>query len=178
MSQQEVECDGFLFRFTDAIHAFKFDETDRSKPEFHGAPMKAVDVVAELETAYIFVEVKDYSDQDPDLYDYRARGSDEQNEERKRARRWLKNYLKYKFRDSFLYRHAEGKVDKPIHYICLLTFDNPMNNYFAKMLRPELPTGKAARRWNSHLAQSCHVLNVDRWNSNYPKWPVTKIEAE
>ena len=43
-----VEADGFEFRFEDALDAFVFDETDSTKPTFHGAPMKGVDIVAEF----------------------------------------------------------------------------------------------------------------------------------
>lgn len=35
-----VAADGFEFQFTDALDAFVFDETDSTKPTFHGAPMK------------------------------------------------------------------------------------------------------------------------------------------
>lgn len=178
MSQQHVKCDGFAFHFSDAIHAFKFDESDRTMPNYHGAPMKKVDVVAELESAYIFVEIKDYADQDPDTFDPRLIGSEEETAERRKKMKWLKNYLKYKYRDSFLFRHAEGKSDKPIHYICVLTFDNAFNNFFSKQLRLELPIGKANRRWTTHLAESCHVINIDTWNRNYPKWPLSRVEEQ
>jgi hypothetical protein len=112
-----VQADGFEFCFTDALDAFVFDETDRSKPTFHGAPMKGVDIVAEFAEAYVYVEMKDYDDYS--MYDVNiADLTDEEKRYRQDSFRWLKNYLKYKFRDSYLYRHAEGKVEKPIHYIC------------------------------------------------------------
>lgn len=62
-----VEADGFEFRFEDALDAFVFDETDSTKPTFHGAPMKGVDIVAEFAEAYVYVELKDYDD--PSIYD-------------------------------------------------------------------------------------------------------------
>lgn len=40
--------------------------------------------------------------------------------------------LKYKYRDTYLYRHAEDKVNKPIWYIYLLAFDDAMNARIAK----------------------------------------------
>ena len=52
-----VEADGFEFRFEDALDAFVFDETDSTKPTFHGAPMKGVDIVAEFAEAYVYVEL-------------------------------------------------------------------------------------------------------------------------
>jgi hypothetical protein len=168
-----LEVDGFEFRFSDALDAFVFDEKDRTKPTFHGAPMKGVDIVVEFEYAYVYVEVKDYDD--PSIYDVMCATNDDEKKSRQAAFKWLKDYLKYKFRDSYLYRHAEQKVDKPIHYICLLTFDNAMNSRIQKALKQELPVGRVSPRWVLSLAASCHVVNVDKWNENFPKWPVKRL---
>jgi hypothetical protein len=170
-----VEADGFEFRFTDALDAFVFDEQDNTKPTFHGAPMKGVDIVAEFEKVYVYVELKDYDD--PSICDVRGATDDDEKNSRQKHFKWLKNYLKYKFRDSYLYRHAEQKVDKPVHYVCLITFDNALNSLMQKSLQQELPVGKASRRWVQALAESCQVVNVDKWNENFPKWPVTRLAA-
>lgn len=168
-----VEADGFRFEFDDALEAFVFDEKDKAKVTYHGAPMKGVDLVAEFEDAYIFVEIKDYDEQD--IYDALVFASEQEKTEKQKSFKWLKNYLKYKFRDSYLYRHAEDKVDKPIHYVCLLTFDNALNSRMKKSLAQELPVGKKSSRWNKTLVQSCQVVNMDKWNENFPKWPVARI---
>jgi hypothetical protein len=170
-----VESDGFRFEFDSAIDAFVFDEKDTTKSTFHGMPMKGVDVVAEFEDAYIYVEIKEYNNERASEYDINNSSSQTELEQKRKHFKWLKEYLKYKFRDSYLYRHAEGKVDKPIHYICLLTFDNALNSKFSKSLKQELPVGSKSIRWNISLAKSCQVLNVDRWNQCFPKWPVTRI---
>lgn len=170
-----VQTDGFQFEFSDAIEAFVFDETDKTKPTFHGAPMKGVDIVAEFTDAYIFVELKDYDD--TALIDIMNAVTDDEKQQRQAHFKWLKNYLKYKYRDSFLYRYAEQKVDKPIHYICLTNFDNALNSIMKKALKKERPIGKASPRWKNIIARSCHVINMDKWNENYPKWPVKRISA-
>lgn len=170
-----VEADGFEFRFEDALEAFVFDEKDRTKSTFHGAPMKGVDIVAEFNEAYVYVELKDYDDSS--IYDVLGAMNDSEKESRQASFKWLKNYLKYKFRDSYLYRHAEQKVEKPIHYICLVTFDNALNSRMQKSLKQELPVGKASRRWAQALAKSCQVINLDKWNENFPKWQVSRINA-
>jgi len=170
-----VDTDGFSFDFTDALNAFVFDEKDKSKPTYHGQPMKAVDIVAELEEAYIYVEIKDFDD--PDMYNAGLAEDDEEIKERRDHFKWLKNYLKYKYRDSYLYRCAEHKVEKPIHYICLLTFDNALNVAMRKALQQELPVGVASRRWKQEIVKSCQVVNLDKWNEAFPKWPVNKIAA-
>lgn len=170
-----VKADGFEFRFDDALDAFVFDEKDSSKPTFHGAPMKGVDIVAEFDDAYIYVELKDYDD--PSIYDILTATSDDEQHSRQDGFRWLKNYLKYKFRDSYLYRYAEQKVEKPVHYICLITFDNALNSRMQKSLKQELPVGKPSCRWVHGLAKSCQVVNLDKWNENFPKWPVARLVA-
>lgn len=170
---KEVEADGFKFNFADAIDAFVFDEKDITKPTFHGVPMKGVDIVAEFETAYVYVEVKDYTD--PSIYDELSAMTEQDKKARQDGFRWLKNYLKYKYRDSFLYRYAEQKVDKPVHYVCLINFDNAMSSRLKKALRAELPVGAASRRWTQSIAASCQVVNMAKWNENYPQWPVTRL---
>lgn len=168
-----VETDGFRFDFTDAIDAFVFDEKDSLKATFHGAPMKAVDIVAELPDAYIWVEIKDH--EDVDAFDVQSARTPEETKKAQDSFRWLKNYLKYKYRDTYLFRHAELKVDKPIHYICLLSFDNALSGRLQKELKRELPVGRASSRWKTEIARSCQVLNLQRWNQNFPKWPVERV---
>lgn len=168
-----VVADGFEFRFSDAIEAYVFDEKDSNKPTFHGAPMKGVDIVAEFYDAYVYVELKDYDD--PSAYDIKTAVNDDERRARQDSFTWLKNYLKYKFRDSHLYRYAEGKVDKPVHYICVLTFDNALNSRMQKDLKRELPVGKNPKRWTQALTNSCQVVNLDKWNEVFPKWPATRL---
>jgi hypothetical protein len=168
-----IQADGFEFNFTDAVEAFVFDEPDRSKPMYHGAPMKGVDIVAEFEEAYVYIELKDY--ENPEIYDAQGAENDDDLRSRRDGFKWLKTYLKYKFRDSFLYRHAEQKVDKPIHYICLITFENALNSRMQKELKREIPVGMSPSRWIQPLATSCQVVNVSKWNEKFPKWPVTRI---
>jgi hypothetical protein len=165
--------DGFSFDFKDALDAFVFDEKDKSKRTYHGQPMKAVDIVAEFNEAYVFVEIKNYDD--PAIYDDASFSDEEDQKKIRDGFKWLKNYLKYKYRDSYLYRHAEHKVDKPIHYICLLNFDNALNTRIQKTLRKEIPVGKTSKRWKQALLASCQVLNLEKWNQEFTKWPATRI---
>jgi len=164
--------DGFSFDFTDALDAFVFDEKDRSKPTYHGQPMKAVDIVVELVSAYLYVEIKDLHD--PTAYDPKTFEDDGELRKKRDGFKWLKNYLKYKYRDSYLFRHAEKKVDKPIHFICLLTFDNALNGTLQKALKRELPIGKASTRWKEELVASCQVLNLELWNRCFTRWPASR----
>lgn len=135
--------------------------------------MKGVDIVAEFTDAYVYVELKDYND--PSVYDISRAANEDERKARQDSFKWLKNYLKYKFRDSHLYRYAEGKVDKPAHYICVLTFDNALNSRMLNELKRELPVGKKPKRWTQALAKSCQVVNLAKWNEVFPKWPATQL---
>ena len=171
-----VEADGYSFNFTDAIYAFNFDDKNPSSPTFHDTRMKAVDVIAELPNAYVFVEIKEYPASHDTEADWGDRECDEINcAKRKKHSVWLKNYLKYKYRDSFLYRFAEKKVSKPIHYLCLLNFDNALNSQMQNSLAYEIPLYKLPAQWTTKIVDSCQVLNLSAWNRNFPKWPVQKL---
>lgn len=159
--------DGYTFNFPNAIELFKFDEKDKSKLRYHGAPMKGVDVVVEFQDKYLFIEVKDFHDQD----EYNVLETPLTKDDRDKKNKCLthlKEILKYKLRDSFLYRNLEGKTDKPIHYICLLNFDSGLNLHLQKTLAHDLPVkipkGVPNGRWGSHLAVSFQVLNFTSWN--------------
>jgi len=164
--------DGFSFDFPDAVTAFKFDEPDSTKITFHGAPMKAVDIVVEIKEAYLFIEIKNYDD--PADFDIKTFIDQNDLDSKQKHFTWLKNYLKYKYRDTFLYRFAEEKIDKPVHYLCLLNFENALNASMQKFLKQELPVGKPTRRWKRTIADSCQVLSMSKWNEVFPNWPVVK----
>ena len=152
------------FEFNNVIDAFKFDEQDSSKETFHGLShcMKAVDFIVETDKYYYFVEVKDYTD-----------ASDNHREEN--YYNALIKSLIMKFRDSFLYRWAENKLDKPIIYVCLLELENPMIPKIMNELRLRLPKNRLPVRWQKVLLEKCFVVNVERWNNNFKEWQITRI---
>lgn len=170
----KVEADGYLIDFTDATDVFKFDETDKSKSSYHGVTaLKAVDIIAEFKHNYVFVEIKEYDNSEE--FDESKTSDETESKTRRDHFKWLKNYLKYKYRDTLLYRHAENKVDKPIHYLCLLNFDNALNSKMAESLKNELPTGKKSNRWVNEISKSCNAINLSQWNRAFPKWPAQKV---
>ncbi len=160
-----IEVDGFEFDFTDAIDVFVFDEADKTKSTYHGLShaMKAVDLIVELDTDYLFVEVKDFYSPE----DYQDNNHFNH----------LRETLKGKYRDSWLYRWAENKVDKPIRYLCLLTLENALVSRMNKEMQKQLPPGMPVSRWQRAIADACVVLNLKRWNSNFSAWPVSRIRA-
>lgn len=169
-----IETDGFEFDFTDALDVFCFDEKDKTQPNFHGLShaMRAVDLVVELPANYLFIEMKDFHAADD--YDFKRATDTAQRDARHAHFNHLRDVLRDKFRDTWLYRWAEQKADKPIHYVCLMTLDNALLSLMGKELQRQLPAGAAGPRWRNALAQSCTVLNLERWNANFPLWPVTR----
>jgi hypothetical protein len=158
-----IICDGFEFDFTDALDVFIFDETDRNKSHYHGLShaMKAVDIIVELTDYYLFIEVKAFHE--PEQY----QNSTPFNH--------LREILKYKYRDTWLYRWGENKIDKPIKYLCLLELETPLLSRMNKELRRQIPVGKAEIRWNQEICNSCSVFNFELWNQRFRLWPVTRL---
>ena len=160
---KSIKSGNFEIHYPSAKNAFVFDETNSSLATFHNAPMKAVDVLAECEDFDYFVEIKDFDD--PAIYEDFL-GQDEDIKKAPRIR--LRNILKYKFRDTYLYRCAEDKVEKPIVYIVLSTLNYQTNFWLQRELRKEIPVGKPnptlKRRWKRTLLEICYVVDLLRWN--------------
>ena len=151
------------FNFSDAVGGFKFDEQKKESPHFHGLShcMKAVDFVVELNTQYLFVEVKDILD--PSEYADGAKFND------------LVKALVTKFRDSFLYRWAENKTDKPVRYLCLVELENALVSRLMDELKRQLPEKGMDGRWVQPIAAACIVANAARWNASFPEWQIAQI---
>ena len=171
----KLEADGFSFDFTDALDGFVFDEKDKTQAHYHGLShaMKAVDIIVELENDYLFIEIKDFHA--PDDYDFQRAINEDQHKERMKYFNHLREVLKGKYRDTWMYRWAENKLNKPVRYLCLLTLDNALLTRMNKELRQQLPVAKNGPRWTHDIASSAIVVNVDRWNKAFTAWPVVKI---
>jgi len=159
----KIDCDGFEFDFTDALDVFVFDEKDKASVNYHGLShaMKAVDLIVELENNYLFVEVKDFHE--PDAY----QGNDYFNH--------LREVLKYKYRDTWLYRWAENKADKPIKYLCLLELENGLISRMANEIRRQLPISNTSTRWVTEISNGSAVVNFNLWNKRFTAWPVVRL---
>ena len=159
----KIQCDGFEFDFTDALDVFVFDEQNQASPHYHGLShaMLAVDLIVELPDCYLFVEVKDFYDpafyQDGEHFNH------------------LRETLKRKYRDTWLYRWAEGKTDKPIKFLCVLELETALISRMAKEVRKQLPVGRVGGRWISVISNGSAVLNFDLWNRRFTAWPVVRL---
>lgn len=166
LRERDLEID-----FTDAIDAIVFDQMKAMLPNYHGiAAMHRVDFVVELADAILFVEVKD-----PGNPKAQAEGLEKFYGELKDG--ILSETFAAKFIDTFVYRWAEDLLHKPVHYINLVTFEDSelLPNFSDEIAKKLPPMGKTIPRWRRQLVGNCQVFNIELWNENFPKWPVTRI---
>ncbi len=148
--------------FNNVLNATKFEE--------HGfSAMKAVDFLVELPDRYLFIEFKDPEQRWPntstmDYADSFKSGKMDQD-------------LKYKFRDSFLHRWAEGYIDKPTYYYVLVAvrwLSTADLSRRTSALRQSLPIGTPSS-WVRSIATDCAVFNIETWNRSFPNLPVERV---
>ncbi len=165
LSERDLE-----FNFTDALAGIIFAQMKPELANFHGiAPMHRVDFIVEFTQALIFVEVKD-----PGNPKARKKGLQKFYAELDDGT--LGSTFAAKFIDSFLYCWAEDKLSKPVRYLSLVTFDEPLlANLSDEISRKLPPMGKTVPRWKRKLVENCQVFNIDSWNENFPKWPVKRL---
>ncbi len=159
LSERDLEID-----FTNAIVGFVFDQLEPELPNFHGvSEMHRVDFVVEFEDAIVFVEVKDPANprtQDEGLKKFHAELNDGT----------LSSTFAAKFMDSFVYRWAEKQINKPVHYISLVTLEAALLLNLTDEIAKKLPpTGKPVARWQRAFLENCQVFNIETWNENFPK---------
>ncbi|SET11345.1 hypothetical protein [Prevotella sp. kh1p2] len=155
-----VTIDNFEFDIPQAIQLYKFDQSDKLSPNYHGVSvLKAVDVMIEMPEFYAFIEIKEYAKPEiSNMLEHKWMG-------KWSSTNWLKNNLLHKYRDTFLYRFCENKIDKKIKYICLLNFDSALLSQFKNILKKEIPVGnKNTHRWSKVLLDQLIVTNADGWN--------------
>jgi hypothetical protein len=168
LRERDLEID-----FTDALDAIVFDQMNAAKPGYHGiGQMHRVDFVVELNEAILFVEVKD-----PGNPKAQAKGLEKFFGELQDGT--LGSTFAAKFIDTFLYRWAEERLEKPVHYISLVTLDDGelLPNLSDEIAKRLPPMGIAVPRWKRQLVNNCQVFNIELWNAAFPKWPVTRIGA-
>lgn len=146
-----------VFEFVDALDAKVFDDSS------HGLShcMKRVDFIVEYSSFDLFVEVKD-----PD--NTKTTPENQAIFEQKLKSGKLVDDLVGKYRDSWLYRWAEGR-DKPVRYIVLLqlsTLGPPELGAFTDHLKRQLPVNAAgAPSWTRPFLAGAAVLDMRQWNA-------------
>jgi len=149
------------FSFPDCFAVQRFDGSQ------HGLShcMKAVDFVVEHDEYTLYVEVKD-----PD--------NTEAPEERRnkyaaslQEPKFVKS-LTTKFRDTFVYRWAMQRLDKPVKFIVVLelsSLDDALYQTLSQQLQNQLPAqNPLPSTWTKPVATTALIMNVATWNRATP----------
>jgi len=154
--------------FPSTVRAWKFDDG-----EVHGLShcMKAVDFVVEERDRISFIELKD-----PD----HPRATNESREKfvNDIQSGKLDEELKYKFRDTFLYRWASGKGYRKIHYWVIIAMEDLLASDLMRRgesLRRKLPVGVDLVGWTRPIADDCIVFNYETWNRYHEHFPLSRV---
>ena len=143
-------------------------------PESHGFShcMKAVDFIVEDVDQILFIELKD--PENP-----RAREANRRTFASEFLSGNLDEDLKYKYRDTFLYRWASDGFDKPISYwviIAIETLTAVDLDTRTDALRRKLPLrGPPSAAWRRPIVSDCIVCNIETWNRHQPRFPLWRI---
>ena len=133
--------------------------------------MKAVDFIVEEADRVSFIEFKD-PDHPRATREDRMEFIDEFESGR------LDEELKYKYRDSFLYRWASSGVDKPIHYWVLVAIDGltdtDLDTHEGNLKRKLPLNGPRSGKWRRQIVEDCMVCNIRTWNRRLPRFPVSR----
>lgn len=159
------------FDFSSAQQAFKFDKSSDEFSRYHVQGMKAVDFVVELEGQTLFVEIKDCGKPWIPETDRAAHKAEMRNGK-------LADQLGQQFRDSWMYRWAEGNTEKKITFVVIATLADqqllPVLNDAVKRSVP-LHGGGA---WTRTHVSDCKVLDLARWSRLYAQFPVRRLSAQ
>ena len=138
--------------------------------------MKAVDFIIETPNCLLLIEVKD-----PEHPEAREKNRDEFIEGFEAGK--LDDELKYKYRDSFLYLWAEGRLKpkKPVLYAVLIAISKLESWALIRRtdaLKRQLPVREnSPSSWKHYIAEGCGVLNIEAWNKHkrLSKYPVSRV---
>ena len=159
------------FNFPDEL---KWEELDRQGAQLPQG-MSFVDLVIERETDVLLVEIKDPShssapEEERHLF-LRQNKSDD----------YIRTRLVPKCRDSYTFLHLMERDGKPFKYIVLLgleAFSTEQQKGLLGTYKDRL-FGRVKQEtdlpWKRNHIKDCAVLTVEKWNSVFGDWPVTRI---
>jgi hypothetical protein len=136
--------------------------------------MKAVDFIVEHENQVLFVELKD--PEDPSALAERSAAYIDKFRSGK-----IDADLKTKFRDSWLYEYAQGRVNRPIFYLVLIgasTLSAAELLARTDALKRQIPLfGPRDQPWVNPFVKGCAVMNIESWNKALSQFAVSRVSA-
>ena len=142
-------------------------------PESHGLShcMKIVDFIVEESDHESFIELKN-------LEHTRARETNRKAFISEFISGKSDRYMKYKYRDTFLYEWASRSFKKPILYWVIVAIETLTPAELSRRtdaLRRKLPNGQPSAAWNRPIASNCVMFNIETWNRQLPYFPLSRI---
>jgi len=155
----------------------KWEELDKQGVKLPTG-MSLVDLVIERENDTLLIEIKDPSHPSTPQHErsYFLRQNKEDD--------YICKRLVPKFRDSYTFLHLMERDGKPFKYIVLLGLEaftpkqqkGLLGTYKDRLLsRVKQETD---RPWKRDHIKDCVVLTVEKWNSVFREWPVTRISSQ
>lgn len=152
--------------FPGAEAVIHFDDS-----KYHASStVQRVDFIAEYKAHYLFVEIKD-----PDIPT--AQNSAAFVDKLKSGK--LVQSLAGKFRDTQFFRLAQGKNDRKVRYVVLLSMqclDNALLVTKQDELRKAIPIKHVD--WANDCAASCIILNFEQWKIQFGEQSLRRISGE
>lgn len=118
--------------------------------------MKGVDFVVDEPNRLLFIEIKD-----PDNPNAMENGRDEFIRNLRSGK--INESLKYKYRDSFIYEWAAGRIQKPVHYYVLIARQSATKEELLTLsdqLRNKIPM------LGERFIAGCEIFNIETWNQS------------
>ena len=136
--------------------------------QYHAnSTVQRVDFIAEYGAYYLFIEIKD-----PDI----PMAANPAAFLTKLTSGKLVQSLAGKFRDTQFFRSAQGKNDREVRYLVLLSMqslDNALLLAKQDELRKAIPIRHAD--WVDDCAASCIILNFEQWKSQFGEQSLRRI---
>lgn len=153
------------FDFTGSVDAFIFDDGGTHA----NSSIQPVDFIVEYEDKYRFVEVKDPDD--PASVNIPA------FREKLKSGKLIRS-LAGKYRDSLFFRTCQGKQQKHIEYIVLLSMsalDDALLLAKQEELHRSIPISH--KSWLQNSATVCIILNMTQWKKRFGGDSIRRLSA-
>jgi hypothetical protein len=149
--------------FANANEVIRFDDDN-----YHArSTIQRVDFIAEYDTHYLFIEIKDPDipgAENPDAFLAKMSSGK------------LIQSLAGKFRDTLFFRSAQGKSDREIRYLVLLSMrclDDALLLTKQDELQQAIPI--THKDWVADCAASCIILNFKKWREIFGEESLRRI---
>ncbi|MDP2578415.1 hypothetical protein Q8W37_00645 [Shimia thalassica] len=149
--------------FPGATNVVHFDDD-----QYHSSStIQRVDFIAEYDEQYLFIEIKD---PDTPTAENPAAFVQKLNSGK------LVQSLAGKFRDTLFFRSAQGKNDRKVRYLVLLSM-NSLDNALLLSKQDELRRAIPIRHadWAEDCAASCIILNFEQWKRQFGNGSLKRI---